>query len=120
MALIAVPKLVLNAWDSVIQASLEWSADVLARFAGRLTLADYQRIRDELVAGMRRAGATEEQITAALREFEGQVKSVGGTVVQNPPLAFSDLSGSLFWLLAIGIVTAIIAEYSIRHLERGT
>ena len=120
MALVEIPTLILNAWDSVIQASLVWSADVLARFAGRLTLADYQRIRDELVAGMRRAGATEEQIAAALAEYERQVKSVGGTVVQNPPVEISDFSSSIFWLLAIGIATAIVAHYGVKYLERQT
>jgi len=83
-----------------------------AAITGQITREDYLRIRQELINGMRHAGAKEWQITQAIAEFDRQVMAQGG-------IAEDVVKEKLAWgfggIVFVGLLVGGVYLYSLRR-----
>lgn len=87
-----------------------WLGDAVAALSGVLKPSDYLRLREELIKGMLRAGANDQQIAAALTEMNRHILSSmrPGIDVQ---ASIKQLGSSLTWGAgAIGTVVGAVAN----------
>lgn len=101
---------------------------------GTISLSDYDRIRAEFIAGMRRAGATDEQIRIGLEELnrqvlsrdhapsvDGRIKEIGGSleaIISKTADTVGDAAGKITSPLVPVLGLAAVGLVAIAAIQR--